>query len=1310
MDTIANLKEQGVTQTPLLLFDVVLANGETERWSTHNVTVDSATYEPRVLRHNLFEIQAASEQGVDAIPKITLTLANADSHFSQIESSVGFKGARLKATFLFYDLVQDEAASEQMVVFQGILNSPEEITEKKIRVSATNRMNMQRVLLPPVRVQRRCPWSFPTTQGERQEASSGGSQGIYSRFHACGYSAGEPGGVGNLDNGSPFTSCSFTRADCMARGMFDTDAQSNPTRRFGGMEFVPATIRVRGHGEREHRDSPAVANEARYNDFVPLAYGTVWLEPLIAFSRNDGNLTRMEAILCQGQIGNVLKVIVNDVEIPIGVAGRDMTRSGWWNLFANGDRNGGFNLNFTAPNGTPLGDPYGGVACLSVVVPNQINDGKTLPRVKVLGEGLRLERFDSNGVTQGVQFTNNPAWILLDVLRRSGWLLSEIDLPSFAAAAVFCDETIAATDNQGNPISVKRFQCNVLVRSRRTAADLIRGIRNNARLQLSYRTDGKLAVFVENTLLLQQPTKPEGSNATEMVNGGWPVYVYTDGSTPGLLSGILRNGDGAPTTRLFARPIADTPNRFFVEFADAFNEYQQDSLALVDTGDVTRTGQEITGRLITDGLPTFDQAARLLKFFIDKSVLGNKYLEFETSVKALGQRVGDLITVTYVREGLINQPFRILRIEPSTNYRSVRITAQIHDDAWYNDTNGQLTLLPPSRRQPGSEPRVPDPLYGTGFDSFGLEQFGVTEFQIQRTDGSILTEVEVGFYPPQVGQSLSAGIPLVSLQPTISNSGGTLEGDQTLYYAVTAVDADGREGNPSFVVRAKIPAGTSTNSAQLTDLSFTAGTASFNVYRGELPTRLFRVASEQPVSDAFTDTGLSAEFVGAPDPNYDHANFYWRLEDTEEQFASTFGPDSVGSSQLDMTPDALAGHAVRLIRGKGAGQERTIANNSATTVFVGLKWEIEPDESTIFVVSENTWHFGGRARSSPARFAIPNRRDKVVQISGRSANAQNVESLEGLAIVTRWRIGGGGLGVADFDVPPEATFAVSALGNGTLRFGGIGFPQLENTQSVATGTFRLYARDELAGPSSTLLGAAITDTATTLTVNQAGPAQAGDLIQIEGEVMRLTALQGGGTQYTVERGLCNSTATAHATGTPVYHLPMRTVIVPFERSFFGTAESGAWGHTELMPNIRLACAELVTTNSFGQSPLATNGYSELADSGLRTLHGGQFNFQIEGLLAVLDSAVPEVFVQEALSIRDIYASVKEGPDGANLQLRVNQNGSPLATLSVADGQTLSAPLNGAELPVLQSGANLSLDVLAVGTTYPGRDLTVTIRV
>ena len=51
---------------------------------------------------------------------ISVTLANADSHFSEIERETGFRGAQVTIQFLFYDLAANAAASEARVVFRGI--------------------------------------------------------------------------------------------------------------------------------------------------------------------------------------------------------------------------------------------------------------------------------------------------------------------------------------------------------------------------------------------------------------------------------------------------------------------------------------------------------------------------------------------------------------------------------------------------------------------------------------------------------------------------------------------------------------------------------------------------------------------------------------------------------------------------------------------------------------------------------------------------------------------------------------------------------------------------------------------------------------------------------------------------------------------------------------------------------------------------------------------------------------------------------------------------------------------------------------
>ena len=49
------------------------------------------------------------------------------------------------------------------------------------------------------------------------------------------------------------------------------------------------------------------------------------------------------------------------------------------------------------------------------------------------------------------------------------------------------------------------------------------------------------------------------------------------------------------------------------------------------------------------GLPNFDQANRAAALQLYKSVNGNTYVQFETSVKGVGLRPGDIITLTYAQ-------------------------------------------------------------------------------------------------------------------------------------------------------------------------------------------------------------------------------------------------------------------------------------------------------------------------------------------------------------------------------------------------------------------------------------------------------------------------------------------------------------------------------------------------------------------------------------------------------------------------------------------------------------------------------------
>ena len=712
MPTISEIKEHEVTETPILLFECDVTSGRTERWSTHGVQFEGQTYAARILRHNVFEFHSYSDDGIDGSARVSLVLSNADSYFSEIGRSEGWKGAKLRIRFVFFNLASGEAVSEARTLFAGIGNPPDEITETTLRITFNNRLSLQRVALPDVRIQKRCPWLFPATAEQREAALTGAGRGKHGPFVRCGYSPDIEMGCGNQIEGQPFQSCDHTRAQCEQRGMFRNDANGLTTARFGGIEYVPPGVSVRSYGEKGNHFSAVIDNEARYNDFVPMVYGTAWYFPPVIFARNDGNLTHLEVLLGMGEMQGVLRVVANDIEIPRGHAGANMTATGWYNLVSAGSTNGAFNLDFTDSNGQTVGDPYGSMAVLSLVVPNQVSDGRSMPRVKVLAEGQRLDRWQTTGEYLDAAYTNNPAWIILDVLRRSGWSTDEIDVSSFARAAAYCDEVVEVTGLDGETVPMVRRRCNVVLQKRRSAADVIRGIRNAAGLYLTMGAEGLLELHPEGTLARQQGTRLPGSNSLETLNGGWPAYEFGDGT--GGFSGILRRDDGSPSLRVWSRSNADSPNRFSVEFQDECNGYQQDSLSLADEEDIVRGGQEVTSPLNALGLPNVFQAAAVARVQLDKSLRGNTYVEFTSHLSALGLKPGDLITLTYLKEGWQRQAFRLVRIAPGPNYETTLLTAQYHDDLWYSA--GEYIAAGEGGTQPGYEVGVPKPLSGSGRD------------------------------------------------------------------------------------------------------------------------------------------------------------------------------------------------------------------------------------------------------------------------------------------------------------------------------------------------------------------------------------------------------------------------------------------------------------------------------------------------------------------------------------------------------------------------------------------------------------------
>jgi hypothetical protein len=404
---------------------------------------------------------------------------------------------------------------------------------------------------------------------------------------------------------------------------------------------------------------------------------------------------------------------------------------------------------------------------------------------------------------------------------------------------------------------------------------------------------------------------------------------------------------------------------------------------------------------------------------------------------------------------------------------------------------------------------------------------------------------------------------------------------------------------------------------------------------------------------------------------------------------------------------------VRITRGTGAMQERAVIANTATTLTLGSAWSVVPDSTSYFAIAQATWNFAGLSTTSPAQIEVPNQTGLSVEISGRSANSLNQESPANMNPLTSWQIGGSGSG-GDADVPPAPIFGLNLAGQGTVELAGISFPDLTNTNSIRAGTLTLFYWNELNSPSGFVLASAVASTDATVTLNAAGTARVGSLIQIDGEILQVTSIEG--TQYTALRGSHASAAAAHAAGAGVYHLDQHVTIMPFVDRFFGSPGSGSYEFSIFLPDVRIGAAEFFVTNSVGDSPASGISFGATSDQGLRTLAGGQLSIQVEGYLAVENDAAPPLVVENMVAIRDIFAVVNEAPsDPANsalVQLQLRQGSTVICTLQIPVNQTVSNVAGGFGLAPLVAESQISLDITGVPTaadSLPGRDLTVVIR-
>ena len=880
--SIYTAKDAAATAMPLLLATITFSDGTVLRLSTHDLTGGATyggnAYLPYIMNADTAATQALGQQGIDVPTSVTLRLGDSDYFlWSNYEQAHGFKGARLEYVVVMYDVLANGYSSDSRVIFRGICKEPggklPQHDGKVLTIGFASRFNMTDLPLPAIKIQTTCPWIFPQTLAERQDGADNAA-GLFGR---CGYSPDASGGNarGNLISGVAATDCALTADDCKARGMFEKDSATSVTGRFGGIQWNPnptkQTISVRNYiTEKWSNVVPASSNLAVYGQYVPMLYGQAWTNPLVVYTLADGNFVTIAALVCFGQVDNVLDVLVNDYYIPHTfndaegsfvppniTNDTEAALSGWWRFLNKGNRDG---MPATPGSGQ---DPFGSYCVIEITVPQKVAAPGSIPQVRVLAKAGSIY----------------PADQISDILTNwAGWDPAELNSSSFTAAAALDAFSINYEQQPGVFTTHPRFMSSLPLGQSQTVADVLRGLRGCRRGILGPDGSGLLALRTKQTMADQQPAPITGSNyntaiASKTADGttanGYAAYKFDESNIQGLPKvTLITNG-----------------NTYSVQFQDADNTFQDDSLQTIDSTDIRRSGQNIPGVFTVAGANTFDQLYRLTATDAAEHLRGNwrndtggsVQLEVVASIRAVHLSVGDICVANWELLGISNQLFRVTSITPTTNFETATVALTWHSDDWYVDTFGQLgqpsfttsfrhSLLRPSFPwlPYGEQPVSGDSIYDPTDWSFGISQAyqmgagGEAIPQITISGRKIVNLTSSKLTPPT-----SPG------QGTTANTGGTLVGNRAYYIALVAKNAAGELSLLSRTTTIAVPSGTSTNAITVPGLFWDAATTNYLVFGGTNPNALSFQASGSGTPSSVTLTSLSVALYGPPDGEFD---------------------------------------------------------------------------------------------------------------------------------------------------------------------------------------------------------------------------------------------------------------------------------------------------------------------------------------------------------------------------------------------------------------------------------------------------------
>jgi hypothetical protein len=284
------------------------------------------------------------------------------------------------------------------------------------------------------------------------------------------------------------------------------------------------------------------------------------------------------------------------------------------------------------------------------------------------------------------------------------------------------------------------------------------------------------------------------------------------------------------------------------------------------------------------GIKNFDQATRIANVYLAERNRGNeaddtrgtRVFKFGTSVRVEHLRVGHLVLFTWHSLGIVQQLFRVINIQPSTDYEDVHITIQWHEDIWYTDIYGQspqglysfLNNNRPIRGPLPWQPYAESPLVPAGdtYPQLSATEwlFHLAEIDTARADGSVQVQLQVGGTLPINNPQSLCQPPLMPNTLVFNTTGGTIVGSARYIATVCAIDTNGNYSAHSQFVAGKTPPTTNTNQIVIAGIGWQPGTVAWDVFVGVDHYNLTHQLSGSGTPSSITVSGLPNVATYAP--------------------------------------------------------------------------------------------------------------------------------------------------------------------------------------------------------------------------------------------------------------------------------------------------------------------------------------------------------------------------------------------------------------------------------------------------------------